>query len=77
MTKDGAPNNVAKDTFPSEIDSLLPEQRKFIFHDEPTFNPNDDEGLQWGTADIQLIRSKSSGSGIMVTLLQNRMAFYA
>lgn len=39
----------------------------FIFHKETTFNTNEDEGLQWGTADSQLIRPKSRGSGIMVS----------
>ena len=43
------------------------DKRIFIFHDESTFNANDDESLQWGTADSQLIRPKSCGSGIMVS----------
>ena len=39
----------------------------FIFHDESTFNANDDESLQWGRTESQVIRSKSRGSDIMVS----------
>ncbi len=52
------------------IESPSAEQRDkniFIFHDETTFNANEDEGLQWGTTDSQLIRPKSRGSGIMLS----------
>ena len=70
LTKDGAPTEEAKGAFPSNIESPPPERRAkniFIFHDESTFNANDDESLQWGTAESQLIRPKSRGSGIMVS----------
>ena len=39
----------------------------FIFHDESTFNANDDEALQWGRPESQIIRPKSRGSEIMVS----------
>jgi len=70
LTKDGAPNDEAKNAFPDDIESPPAERREknvFIFHDETTFNANEDEGLQWGTPDSQLIRPKSRGSGIMVS----------
>lgn len=70
LTKDGAPNDEAKNAFPDDIESPSAERRQkniFIFHDETTFNANDDESLQWGTPDSQLIRPKSRGSGIMVS----------
>ena len=70
LTKDDAPTGEAKDAFPSDIESPPPERRAkniLIFHDESTFNANDDESLQWGTADSQVIRPKSRGSGIMVS----------
>ena len=70
LTKDDAPTEEAKDAFPSDIESPPPECRAkniLIFHDESTFNANDDESLQWGTAESQLIRPKSRGSGIMVS----------
>ena len=46
-----APNLEAKSAFPTDIDQPSPERREkniFIFHDESTFNANDDEALQWG-----------------------------
>ena len=70
LTKDDAPTEEAKSSFPANIESPPPERRMkniFIFHDESTFNANDDESLQWGTSESQLIRPKSRGSGIMVS----------
>ena len=67
LTKDGAPNDEAKNAFPDDIESERRQKNIFIFHDETTFNANDDEGLQWGIPDSQLIRPKSRGSGIMVS----------
>lgn len=52
LTKDDAPCEEAKSAFPSDIEPPTAERRAkniFIFHDESTFNANDDESLQWGT----------------------------
>ena len=65
-----APSLEAKSAFPTDIDEPSPERREkniFIFHDESTFNANDDEALQWGRPESQIIRPKSRGSGIMVS----------
>lgn len=70
LLKDHAPNDEAKEAFPCDLESPTPERRAkniFIFHDESTFNANDDQSLQWGTPDSQIIRPKSRGSGIMVS----------
>ena len=70
LTKDSAPSEEAKEAFPDDLESPLLARREkniFIFHDESTFNANDDESLQWGQADSQIIRPKSRGSGIMVS----------
>ena len=59
LTKENAPTEEAKSAFPVDIESLPPERQAkniFIFHDESTFNANDDESLQWRTAESQLIR---------------------
>ena len=51
LTKEDAPSNEAKEAFPTAIEQPPAERCKrniFIFHDESTFNANDDEGLQWG-----------------------------
>ena len=55
---------------PDDIDSPPPEctaKNIFIFHDESTFNANDDESLQRGRTESQVIRPKIHGSGIMVS----------
>ena len=39
----------------------------FIYHDESKFNANGDMSLEWGRTEIQIIRPKSRGSGIMVS----------
>ena len=65
-----APSLEAKSAFPTDIDQPSPERREkniFIFHDESTFNANDDEALQWVRPESQIIRPKSRGSGIMVS----------
>ena len=70
LTPELAPSTEAKEAFPDDLDPpTLPRREKniFIFHDETTFNANDDESLQWGTADSQIIRPKSRGSGMMVS----------
>ena len=70
LSKDDAPTDEAKKAFPNDIQSPPPERQAknvFIFHDESTFNANDDESLQWGTTESQLIKPKSRGSGIMVS----------
>ena len=59
-----------QEAFPSDLESPCPERREknvFIFHDESTFNANDDEPLQWGTPESQIIRPTSRGSGITVS----------
>ena len=70
LTKEDAPSDEAKEAFPTDIEQPPAERCKkniFIFHDESTFNANDDEGLQWDTVESQIIRPKSHGSGIMVS----------
>ena len=70
LTKEHAPDDEAKDAFPDDLHSPPTERiakNIFIFHDESTFNANNDEGLRWGTGESQVIRPKSRGSGIMVS----------
>lgn len=38
-----------------------------IFHDESTFQANDDQRTFWGTKDMQIMKPKSWGAGIMVS----------
>ena len=39
----------------------------FIFHDELTFNANENQGKFWGDSSSNFIKTKSRGSGINVT----------
>ena len=43
------------------------EKTVVIFHDESTFNANDDQSTQWGVKGEGMLRPKSKGSGIMVS----------
>jgi transposase len=49
-----------------------------IFHDESTFNANDDQTLQWGVKGEGMLRPKSKGSGIMVSeFIEERTGYLA
>ena len=49
-----------------------------LFHDESTFNANDDQTLQWGVKGEGMLRPKSKGSGIMVSdLVDERNGYLA
>ena len=70
LVKNLATSEEVKEVFPDDFGSPPPEgtaKNIFIFHDESTFNANDDESLQWGRPESQVIRTKSRGSSIMVS----------
>ena len=46
---------------------LKGEKRTSLYFMTKQLSANDDEGLQWGKPDTQIIRPKSRGSGIMVS----------
>ncbi len=51
----------AKEAFPTDIDppTLFRRQKNIlIFHDESTFNANDDELLQWGSPETQVFAQR-------------------
>ena len=55
---------------PSDLECPSDEQvakTVIIFHDESTFQANDDQTTFWGAKDIIFLRSKSKGAGIMVS----------
>ena len=65
-----APNAEAQQAFPKEVPLASSERRSktvVIFHDESTFNANDDQPTQWGKRGEGMLRPKSKGSGIMVS----------
>ena len=65
-----APTEEYRKAFPKDIERLTAERRSklvVIFHDESTFQSNDDQTLQWGLKCSRMIRPKSRGAGIMVS----------
>ena len=46
---------------------LVQDKTIVFFHDESTFQSNDDQPTFWGTKGTHVMRPKSKGAGIMVT----------
>lgn len=70
LNPDNAPTEDAKAALPQDLDPCNPELSKktvVLFHDETTFQANDDQTVFWGTKDTKVMRPKSKGSGIMVS----------
>ena len=70
LTPVHAPTDEAREFFPEDIEPPSAEQvakNIIIYHDKSIFNANEDEQIQWGTADQHFVRPKSKGSGIMVS----------
>ena len=72
LNRENAPTPAAAQSLPAatEIPSNnIIEKNVVIFHDESTFQANDDEPMQWGDAAMKkgLLRPKSKGAGIMVS----------
>ena len=47
-----------------------------FFHDESTFNSNEDQPTQWGERGQHVLKPKSKGSGIMVLDFVNELDGY-
>ena len=65
-----APTESAKLAIPTDIDPPTLEKRSktvVFFHDESTFNANDDQNLKWGVKGEKIIKPKSKGAGIMIS----------
>ena len=67
---DQAPTPEAASAFPKDIPLASSEVRTksvFFFHDESTFNSNEDQTTQWGERGQHMLKPKSKRSGIMVS----------
>ena len=67
---DQAPTPKVQQAFPSDVSltsSAVRDKCVMIFHDESTFNANDNQTVQWGVKGEGMLRPKSKGSGIMVS----------
>ena len=65
-----APTPEAEAAFPKDVPLTSTEVREksvFFFHDESTFNSNEDQSTQWGEKGQHMLKPKSKGSGIMVS----------
>lgn len=65
-----APPEDAQKALPDDIDlPILDRWSKtvVIFHDESTFQSNEDQNLQWGLKGSKMMKSKGRGAGIMVS----------
>ena len=70
LNESNAPTEEAKATFPTDLES--PSQETFdktviFFHDESTFQSNDDQSTFWGEKGTAIMRPKGKGAGIMVS----------
>ena len=76
---DQAPPPESQRAFPSDIPLPSTEVRKktvVFFHDESTFNSNEDQHFQWGKKGEHMLRPKSKGAGIMVSDFVNERHGY-
>ena len=67
---DQAPTPASARSFPSDIPLPSTKSRNktvLFFHDESTFNSNEDQHFQWGKRGEHMLHPKSKGSGIMVS----------
>ena len=70
LNKTNAPIPEAAESLPTDIDGPPDDQvlkTVFLFHDESTFQANDDQSTFWGTENMTFLRPKSKGTGIMVS----------
>lgn len=70
LNKSNAPSEDAKQALIKldlEPPQNLVNKTVIIFHDESTFQANDDQSTVWGQKGMTVIRPKSKGSGIMVS----------
>lgn len=79
LNPDTAPTEEVKSSLPSDLEAPPLERREkniLIFCDESAFQANGYDPRQWGTAESQVLRPKSKGSGIMVSDFVNETIGY-
>ena len=70
LNSSNAPTDDAKKALPTDITSPSPnviDKTVFLFHDETTFQANEDQPTVWAPKGTKVIRPKSKGSGIMIS----------
>jgi len=81
LNEHNAPTEEAKLALPGDlvcIPQAVLDKTVVLFHDESTFQGNDDQPTFWGTKGTAVMRPKSKGSGIMLSdFIDEKMAIYA
>ena len=70
LNPDNAPTDEAKNTLPSDLGpppAEVIEKTVVLFHDETTFQANEDKLTLWAEKRTSVMRPKSRGCGIMVS----------
>ena len=70
LNEHNAPTEEAKNALPADLECPrleVLEKTVVLFHDESTFQANDDQPTLWATKGSSVMRPKSKGSGIMVS----------
>jgi hypothetical protein len=69
LNSDNAPTDDAKKALPTDIisPSNIIDKTVFLFHEETTFQANEDQPTLWAPKGTKVIRTKSKGSGIMIS----------
>lgn len=70
LDESNAPTDEAKQALPKDIEPPRPELKEktvVLFHDETTFQANDDQPTLWAEKGTSIMRPKSKGSGIMLS----------
>jgi len=70
LNRDNAPTDEARDALPADLE--IPQlgvlaKTVVLFHDESTFQANEDQPTVWAMPGTSVMRPKSRGSGIMVS----------
>ena len=70
LNASNAPTEEARNALPEDLESpsqAVIDKTVIFFHDESTFQCNDDQPTLWATKGTNIIRPKSKGAGIMVS----------
>ena len=70
LCRGNAPTSTAAESLPKDLEEPSPQltaKTVIFFHDETTFQANDDQTRQWGAKGTQVVMQKSKGRGIMVS----------
>ena len=70
LNNNNAPTSEAADSVPRDLECPSDDRISktiVFFHEESTFQSNDDQTTFWGTRDMTFLRPKSKGDGIMVS----------